>query len=281
MTFTDTHVHFWDPAVFVYPWLVQHPDLARRHSPPELDGEMPGATPARMVFVQAECLENQAPAEVRWVAEMAASDQRIAAIIAHCRMEDSAACAERLAELRQHPLVRGVRHLIQGQDDPDFCVRPNFVAGVRQCGAVELLFEICCSADQLANVIRLVRRCPDTRFVLDHAGKPDIRSGRFDPWRTQIDALASLPNLVCKLSALVTQASHDGWQIADLRPYWNHLVSAFGPQRLLFGSDWPVVKLASSYCRWLETATELAATLPPLDRTAIFHGNASRIYQFT
>lgn len=279
MTFTDAHVHFWDPAIFTYPWLGRHRDLARRQAPADLDGETSRAAPARMVFIQAECLETQAMAETRWAADLAVGDPRIAAIIAYCRMEDSPACAERLAELRRQPLVRGVRHLIQGQTDPEFCVRPHFVAGVRQCGKAQLLFEICCVAHQLAHVVRLVRQCPDTQFVLEHAGKPDIRCGRFDPWRTEIDALASLPNVTCKLSALVTQANHDTWEVADLRPYWNHLVSAFGAQRLLFGSDWPVLKLASSYRRWLETATEFATTLNTTDRAAIFHGNAGRIYQ--
>ncbi|HVU22925.1 MAG TPA: amidohydrolase family protein [Opitutus sp.] len=281
MTFTDAHVHFWDPAVFSYPWLARHPEVARRHTPAELDAELPGAAPARMIFIQAECAEDEALNEVAWVEGMAAADPRIAALVAYCRMEDSRACRERLAELRRHPLVRGVRHLIQGQPNPAFCTQPGFVAGVHQCGAAGLLFELCCVADQLPGVIELVRACPDTRFVLDHAGKPDIRGGRFDAWRAQIDALAALPNIACKLSALVTQARHDAWQIADLRPYWNHLVAAFGAARLLFGSDWPVVKLASTYRRWLGAAIELAEPLSPAGRAAIFHGNAGRIYGYS
>jgi L-fuconolactonase len=279
MIFTDAHIHFLDPAVFSYPWLARHSGLARRHTSTDLDAEASGATPARMVFIQADCREDQAPDEIGWVTNLAARDPRIAAIVAYCRMNGSAGCAERLAELRRHPLVRGVRHLIQGQPDRDFCLQPGFVAGVRQCGAAGLLFEICCVADQLPNVVRLVRACPDTRFILDHAGKPDIRSGRFDAWREQIDALAALPNVAAKLSAFVTQARHDAWEVADLRPYWNHLVAAFGPQRLLFGSDWPVVKLASTYHRWLDAATELSAPLSPSDRAAVFHLNAGCIYQ--
>lgn len=278
MLFTDTHVHFWDPATFRYPWLAAHPALSVRHTPDVLDREASASAPARMVFIQAECQPDQAPAEVAWVAGLAERDPRIAAIVAFCRMADSAATRESLAGLRRQPLVRGVRHLIQGQADPEFCVAPGFVAGVRACGDAGLLFEICCIAGQLPNVARLVRACPATRFVLDHAGKPDIRAGRLDPWRADIDTLAALPNVVCKLSALVTQARHQAWQDVDLRPYWDHLVAAFGPGRLLFGSDWPVVKLAATYRRWLDAALSLAATLSPADRSAVFHHNANRIY---
>lgn len=278
MTFTDAHIHFYDPAIFSYPWLARHPGLARRHAVAELESETSGTMPARMVFIQAGCREEQARAEVAWITELAQADLRIAAIIAHGRMDRSPACTACLAELRRHPLVRGIRHLIQGQSDPEFCVRPEFVTGVRRCGAAGLLFEICCVADQLPKVVALVRACPDTRFILDHAGKPDIRSGRLDSWRHQIDVLAAFPNVVAKLSALVTQARHDAWQIADLQPCWDHLVGTFGPGRLLFGSDWPVVKLASTYRRWIDTAMELAAPLSAEDRAAIFHRNAGRIY---
>jgi len=278
MIFTDAHVHFWDPGVFTYPWLARHPELSRPHTPADLDRETDGPAPNRMIFIQAECVETQALDEVCWIDQLAAQDRRIAAIIAYCRMDGSRSNAAQIEALRAHPRVRGVRHLIQGQTDPDFCLRPGFVAGVRQCGAANLLFELCCVADQLPNVIRLVEQCPDTAFVLDHAGKPDIRSGRLDPWREHIDTLASFPQVVCKLSALVTQARHDGWQPSDLRPYWDHALAAFGPARLLFGSDWPVMKLASSYRRWFETANTLAADLSSSDRAALFHDNATRVY---
>lgn len=278
MIFTDAHIHFLDPSVFTYPWLARHPELVRPHTPAELDRETDGDAPGRMVFIQAECVEVQALEEVRWIDRLAEQDPRIAAIIAYCRMDDSKSFAARLKSLLEYARVRGIRHLIQGEADPDFSIRPNFVRAVRQCGAANLLFELCCVADQLPNVIRLVEQCPGTRFVLDHAGKPDIRSARLDPWREHINTLASFPHVVCKLSALVTQARHNSWQPADLRPYWDHAISAFGPARLLFGSDWPVLKLASSYRRWFQTATTMTANLSSSDRAAIFHHNATRVY---
>ena len=124
-----------------------------------------------------------------------------------------------------------------------------------------------------------MRSCPETRFILDHAGKPGIRAGILDPWRANIRALASMPNVVCKLSGLVTEADHLHWSVGQLDPYVNHVLDAFGPSRLLFGGDWPVSKLASSYLRWLETARGLVAHLSKAEQAAIFHGNAAKVYR--
>ena len=124
-----------------------------------------------------------------------------------------------------------------------------------------------------------MRACPDTRFVLDHAGKPDIRGARLDPWRADLETIAAFPRVVCKLSGLVTEAHPTTWTPDDVRPYVEHALGCFGPGRLLFGSDWPVVKLASTYTRWLESARALLDRLAPAERGAIFFDNARRTYR--
>lgn len=120
---------------------------------------------------------------------------------------------------------------------------------------------------------------PWVSFILDHAGKPDIRTGLIDSWREHIRTLATFPNIVCKFSGLVTEADHQNWTPAGLQPYAAHLLETFGPSRLLFGGDWPVAKLASGYVRWLKTGQELVAHLSPSQQAAIFRDNAARVYR--
>jgi len=276
--FTDAHVHFWDRANLPYPWLAEVPAIAGRHTPETLAAEAGIAAPARIVFVQADCAAEHGLDEVRWVESLARTEPRIAGLVAHVPVDRPAALADWLAELSHHPLVRGGRRLIQGESDPGFCLRPEFVAGVQALARAGLSFDVCCRHHQLPEVIELVHRCPQTSFILDHAGKPALARRELDPWRAQISALATRPNVACKISGLVTEAAPN-WTGADLRPYVDHLLTAFGPSRLLFGSDWPVVKLAGPYRRWLEVAHELLSALSPAERDAIFHGNAGRVYR--
>ncbi len=274
--FIDTHVHFWDQRVMPYPWLVEVPSIAGPHTPAELKAEAGAEFPVKIVFV--EC---GAPGldEVKWVAHLAAREPRIAGIVAKVTIDAGPATATAIAELKRQPLVRGVRHNFQDERDPDYCARPEFIAGVRSLATAGLSFDLCCRHHQLPAAIRLVQACPDTHFILDHFGKPGIKARLLDPWRDHIAALAAQPNVDCKLSGLVTEADHAAWRIDDLRPYVDHVLATFGPARLLFGGDWPVAKLAASYPRWLDTARALVSHLPAVAQTGIFHDNALRVYR--
>ena len=156
---------------------------------------------------------------------------------------------------------------------------PAFIEGVREAAAAGFSFDLCGKHPHLPAIIELVRQCPEAGFILDHGGKPGIRSGLLDPWRAHIRQLAAFPNVVCKLSGLVTEADHQHWTVAQLEPYVNHLLEAFGPGRLLFGGDWPVAKLACGYLRWLEVARRLTAHLTAAEQAAVFAGNAERVYR--
>jgi L-fuconolactonase len=202
-------------------------------------------------------------------------------MIAHAPVHKGAAVADDLERLAQYRSLRGIRRLIEGEADPSICLAPDFVDGLRLLPKHGLTFDICVKHWGLVFAIELARRCPEVQIVLDHIGKPGIKHGLVEPWQGQLRELARLPNVVCKLSGLVTEADPATWTPAALRPYVDHLVSSFGPERLLFGSDWPVVKLAASYSRWLETALELLAPLSPAERDAIFSGNARRVYRLS
>ncbi|HXX68997.1 MAG TPA: amidohydrolase family protein [Polyangiaceae bacterium] len=285
-SYVDSHVHFWDPALLPYPWLSHHPSLAKKHVPSDLrrdlgagGGPLAGAVPRSLVVVQSECDRARFLDEVQWVEAMAKTEPLIAAIVPFAPMDRGDSTVAILDDLARRPLVRGVRHLIQDDPDAQLCQRLPFVTGVRITGQKGLSFDLCAREWQLPGVIDLVRACPETRFVLDHAGKPDIAGGRLGPWRGRVRELAALPHVVCKLSGLVTEASGKVPAREELKPYVDHLIACFGPQRLLFGSDWPVVKLAASGAQWLETARELVGDLGPSDQQAIFSDTARRTYR--
>ncbi len=276
MKFIDAHMHFWDRSVLhPYSWLHEVPAIWDRHGPETLRAEVGPDLPEKIVFV--EC---GAPPldEVKWIGQLAAQEPRIRAIVAKLTVNAGAQTAADLAELKRHPLVRGVRHHFE-HDPVDYCARPEFIAGIRLLPAAGLSFDICCRHPQLPAVIELVRSCRETSFILDHAGKPGIRDGLLDPWREHIRQLAGFPNVVCKLSGLVNEADHTHWTVAQLQPYVTHLLGTFGPSRLLFGGDWPVAKLACGYTRWLDTARGLVAHLSAAEQAAIFHENATRTYR--
>ncbi len=160
-----------------------------------------------------------------------------------------------------------------------FSLQPSFIAGVQSLAALDYTFDLCIRHWHLPDAIALVRQCPNVRFVLDHCGKPDIKNKVLEPWRTDLSKLAALPNVSCKLSGLVTEADHANWQPADLQPYIDTVLSAFGIDRVMFGSDAPVAYLASTYARWLETLAAATASLSSADKEKLWHNNAREFYR--
>src|SRR5690606_4025539 len=173
--------------------------------------------------------------------------------------------------------VRGARHNIQGHG-PGFCLDENFVEGVREVGRRGLTFDLCVTHDQLADVVKLARLCPETALVLDLVGKPAIRERLLGPWRRHIVERAQFPHVVCKLSGLLTEASPTGWSEDDLWPYAEHLIEQFGPDRLIYGGDWPVVTLAGPYVEWYQFTRRLTSGWDRPQRDAFYRGNALRFY---
>ncbi len=182
-----------------------------------------------------------------------------------------------LERLRRVGRVRGVRHNIQGRA-AGFATQPPFVAGVDEVGRFGFTFDLCCTADQLPEVVALVARCPATRFVLDHCGKPAIAAGAFSPWAEDLAALASHDNVACKLSGLLTEAGPSRSSDDDLLPWAEHALHCFGATRMIYGSDWPVCTLAGGIARWRSFVDRFTASWAPADREAFYCGNAQRIY---
>ena len=276
----DAHVHLWNPEQFSMPWLADIPRLNRPYGLQDYREQTQGLPIIVMVYVEVGVEAQEALREAHYVAGLAREEPRLQAIVAAAPVERGVAVREHLASLVAiSPLIKGVRRNLQDEAEPDFCLHPDFVAGVRLLAEYNLSFDLCIKHWQLPYVTELVRRCPDTAFILDHLGKPGIKQQLLDPWQVDLRALAELPNVVCKISGMVTEADHEGWQPTDLEPFINVVLDAFGEERVLFGSDWPVALLASPYHRWYETLEALTAGLPVSARRKLWAGNAQRFYR--
>ena len=274
MRVVDAHVHLWDPRLLRYTWL-DGTALDRLIDATTLRAA--SGTVTDFVVVQADCADTQGLAEVGWLVEQSAQLPGLRGIVAFAPLERGAGVRDHLGALRAIPTVVGVRRLIQ-DERPGFAVADRFLEGVAELADFELTFDVCVRSPQLDEVIELVRRTPDVQFVLDHVGKPQIGA---DPsrWRLQIAELAARRNIVCKLSGLMTEIVSGPTGVEAAEPYLAHALAEFGPDRCLFGSDWPVMTLAATYSDWLD----LVLSLVPgeHDRRAVLAGTAERVYELS
>lgn len=280
MRIVDGHLHLWDPTVLSYGWLTG--PLRRPFGVEELGGALadaPGEAPD-LVFVQAEAVPEHSIAEVDWAASLAGRVP-LRGIVARAPLEDPAGTEAHLAAFAERPLVVGVRRLLQSEPE-GFALRPGFLSSAHAVAAAGLSFDACVRAEQLPDVIALADALPDLVIVLDHLGKPDVGAPEAaspaagTPWAASLRALASRPNVACKLSGLPAE-SPAGWTHEQVRPFLDVALDAFGPDRLLFGSDWPV---SAPYGRWLGTVSSwLADRVGDREQRAVLAGNAERLYR--
>lgn len=275
----DSHIHFWDPNHLRYDWLSGAPAIHRPFLPKDLARAAAGVDLQGIVFVEADLHPDHRLAEATWVSELAEREPRIQAIVASAPLElGTAAVRPHLEALARNPLVRGIRRLIQSEA-PGFCTQPDFVAAVQALPGYGFSFDICIKHHQMADAIRLVEQCPQVNFVLDHFGKPAVKEGLLDPWREQLRTLAGFPNVVCKISGLATEADHQHWSREQLKPYIDHALSVFGPDRVLYGGDWPVSTLAIGYQEWIDVINWATPNLSDAERHKLFVENARRVYR--
>ncbi len=276
----DTHMHLWDPEHFRMSWVDGDTLLNQRYTLDVYAAQTTGIPIEAMVFVECGIEPQYALLEAQWVVACAEANARIQGIVAACPLEFGLRTRSYLEALvALGPRIKGVRRNIQDEADPNFCLQPDFVRAVQLLADYHLSFDLCIRHWQLPAVTALVRQCPDTQFILDHLGKPNAQEHVLDPWREQLRALAALPNVACKISGLVTEADHAVWKVDDLAPYVEHVLEAFGEDRALFGGDWPVMLLASSYSRWFEAVQALTAGLTEAAQRKFWHENARRLYR--
>jgi L-fuconolactonase len=272
----DAHVHLWDPARLRYSWLDAAPALKRPFLPPQYEPFANDSVDA-VVVIEANCAPGESAREIAFVDELAAREPRIAATVAFVDLLDEQGREAALEHVAQSGRAVGVRHNIQGQP-AGFCLREEFVRGVQEVGGQGLTFDLCITANQLTEVTELARRAPGTQFVLDHCGKPAIRDDAFDPWAVDLTRLGRHGNVFCKLSGLLTEARPDQRTYDALHPYLDHALRCFGPSRLMYGSDWPVVTLADGAAAWHDLTRRFTADWSDADRQRFYADNAIRFY---
>ena len=270
----DSHHHFWRYDPVEYGWIDEAMRVIRRDFLPEdLRAEIARAGIEGVVSVQA----SQSLAETQWLLELADRNDFIKGVVGWVELSSSQV-GEDLERFAANPKFKSVRHVIQGEPDDSFILRGDFNRGIRELNKFSLAYDILILERHLPQTIRFVDAHPDQVFVLDHIAKPRIRDSAFEPWNTNIRELARRPNVYCKVSGVVTEADYATWTAALLKPYFDTVLEAFGPGRLMFGSDWPVCLMRSTHTNWVETVRSLIAPLSISEQAAIMGGTAERVY---
>ncbi len=276
----DAHVHLYDPSAIAYSWMASVPLLNSLHGSTEYSAAIGGVVVEKLVFVEVDAGPGAHLDEARWIEAAAEYDPRIQGMVATVPLENGPeAVAADVAAVARMPLARGVRRLIQGHvDEPGWCLREPFVEAVRLLAEHGLSFDICIYHPQLGDAIELVRRCPEVSFILDHIGKPGIRGGLREPWWGQMREMASLPNVICKVSGVVTEADKD-WTYDQVAPYVAHAIESFGFDRVAFGGDWPVLELAGRYPEWVKIVDRVTAGASEAELRKLYRDNAIAFYR--
>jgi len=273
----DAHHHLWDPSVRPYPWMTgEAAALARPRGLDDLRDAVTGTDVTATVVVQAV---HETSETLDLLAAAATGGGLVRGVVGWVDLTtpDIPHQVARLRESDGGHLLVGIRHQVHDEEDAGWLCRPEVVAGLRALAGAGLVFDLLVRPRELPAALAAVRAVPDLAFVLDHAAKPAIADGAREPWAHAVAALAAEPNVTCKLSGLVTEASQ-AWTVEALRPYAAHVCEVFGPSRLMFGSDWPVCTLRATYAEVRHAADALLEGLSPDERDDVLAGTARRVY---
>lgn len=270
----DTHVHLFDLERLSYPWLQKVPKIHRSFSLEDFRKASRGSDVVQMVFVESGASPEQSLEEVRWVAALAARHRQIAGMVAKASLQPDGSFFPSLEALRLHPLVKGIRVATPKAALASTALVKALKAAGRHGFSVDLLL----APDRYKGAAKVIAQAPETQCILDHLGNPDIQGGALEPWKKGLSELAALPNLACKVSGIITRAGKN-WKKATLRPYVAHALQAFGPERMMYGGDWPVVLLGGSYRSWARAFEALSKELNAAERARLYHQTARSLYR--
>lgn len=271
----DAHHHFWNYSEEDYGWIDDEMATIRRSfGPDQLRETSAAAGIDRVVSVQAR----QSLEETDWLLGMAEQEDFIAGVVGWLPLV-AADCSELVSAYSQRKKLKGLRHVLQGESDPEFMLREDFNRGLATLVQNQLSYDILIFERQLPQVLQLVDRHPNQRFILDHCAKPRVKEGILHPWQSLLSELSKRENVWCKLSGLVTEAEYSTWTAETLRPYMDGVLEAFGSKRLMFGSDWPVCLVAAPYEKWVTVVSEYIQKLSTSEQDDFWQANACRAYQ--
>lgn len=274
----DSHVHFWAPDRLSYPWLDAHPELKRNLLPSQYRESTQGYRIRSIIVIQADVVQGQGELEAEFVSNLGEHESLIGASVAWAPLElgtGSFAVIDRLATL---PRVRGIRRNLQFDPDPKLCIQPQFLEGAKYLASMKLTFDLCVDQRRLGSVVLFADRCPELRMVLDHCGKPTPSKKGFTEWAGIVSILGACPNVYCKLSGLIDQITCGETGYTEPERYILHILEAFGPERVMYGSDWPISNRFRLYGDWINELSRILEQqcIPDMDR--IFYHNAKEFY---
>jgi len=273
----DTHLHLIYLDRFAYPWLDGVPALKRNFHLETYAREAATAGIAQALHMEVDVAEAEIERETDFVTGLGG---KVIAAISSCRPESRDFPAE-LERLAANPKVRGFRRILHTSPDA-LSQAPIFTENLRRLAVHQLTFDICVQVRQLPLALRIARACRDVQFILDHCGgAPDVKAPPTAQWRDDIRAMATEPNVACKISGIIATAAPGNWKTDDLRPFVEHVIDSFGWDRVVWGSDWPVCTLGASLGAWVSATHEIIAGASAENQTKLFRGNAERIYRIT
>ncbi len=269
----DSHQHFWQYDPGQYPWIRPDWPIRRSYLPADLAPELAAAGLDGTVAVQAR----QTVEETRWLLGLAEASPLIKGVVGWVDLRSPELPAQ-LTQYASHPRLVGVRHVVQDEPDDRFMLGPDFLRGIAHLREYELTYDFLVFPRQLRAAVELAAAFPEQPFVLDHIAKPPIATGDLRGWASLIIELAARPNVCCKVSGMVTEADWQKWRPADFQPFLDVVFTAFGPERVMYGSDWPVCLLAGTYSRVYELARDYVRPLGAEVEARFFGGNAAEFY---
>jgi len=281
MKILDTHQHLWDLTQFRLPWLPPDGPLARSHTPADYARAAEGLGIEGTIYMEVGAAEEQREAEIEYVVGLCSEQNAtmLGAVVAADPSEPG--FIDWLRSIPTKPEAssfKGVRIGLHGGMAPGYCLQPDFVSGVRLLANLDMCFDICIRSDELGDAAQLAARCSHTRFVLDHCGNPNVQAADLTQWKRGINSVAQQPNVVCKISGLINTARPGAWSAEDLAPIVEHCAAAFGYDRLMFASDWPVCTLNGTLRSWVEALDAITRDWQQSDREKLFALNAEKFY---
>jgi predicted TIM-barrel fold metal-dependent hydrolase len=278
----DTHQHLWDRSKFRLKWIEKGSVLDRDFLTADYARATAGLGVVQAVYMEVDVVPGQHLAEAAYVSNLCKTKEGITRAAVVSGRPDSAEFATYLDQFRGNPFIKGLRQVLHGPGTgPDYCLRPEFVKGIRELGRRGLSFEICQREADLPNGVKLAKMCGETQFVLDHCGNPVLKTGPSDNWKKSIDAMAACANVSAKISGIIAGIDKTKEIRPQLEPFVDHVWDAFGPDRVVFGGDWPVCLLGGTYGEWVKTLRQIATKRSKADQKKLFHDNAIRIYRLT
>lgn len=284
----DTHQHLWDLGKFRLPWTKNEPKLAKNHLMSDYltataDLGKVGGQPAHMVktiYMEVDVDPAQQTAEAEYVLDLCTrADNPMAAAVVSGRPA-SDGFEKYLEPFKNSACIKGVRQVLHGPSTPaGYCLDKKFVRGIRLLGERGLSFDLCVRPGELLDAAKLIDQCPDTRFILDHCGNGDVQAKERGQWEKDMAAVAKRKQVVCKVSGIVVTAKPERWTAEDLAPIIKHTLEVFGPDRVMFGGDWPVCTKTATFKQWFQALASIVGGRGAEEQRKLFHDNAVRVYR--